>query len=219
MQMCTRPRPCKVRLQSDDCAVQRLAGCTTVQCPAVCTIRAGVLVAASTEKAYTPLHVTASTAAGMCSCCAHHGARIASNAHWKLNVTHQTVLGAALARRHVRTKLADVALAVLVQLRIHLIVLCSLQGLHDEQGDGWLLCIECAMLDDASDHRGARRHCVGFQRLRRLHAHILLGAKDLGMARLAQLITVFPAVQGSGMKRRLVSRFHIVCLTSSAGDC
>ena len=42
--------------------------------------------------------------------------------------THQTVLGAALARRHVRTKLADIALAVLVQLRIHPEVLCSLQG-------------------------------------------------------------------------------------------
>jgi hypothetical protein len=53
----------------------------------------------------------------------------------------------------------------------------------------------------------------------RLHAHVLLGAEDLGMARLAQLVTVFPAVQGSGMKCGLVGRFHIVCLTSVAGDC
>ena len=48
---------------------------------------------------------------------------------------------------------------------------------------------------------------------------MLLGAEDLRMARLAQLITVFPAVQGSGMKRGLVGRFHIVCLTSDAVDC
>ena len=56
-----------------------------------------------------------------------------------------------------------------------------------------------------------------------LHAHILLGAKDLGMARLAQLITVFPAVQGSGMETRPGEQvspvLHIVCLTSDAGDC
>jgi hypothetical protein len=61
-----------------------------------------------------------------CSCCIQHGATVTSIAHWMLGVTHQTVLGAALARRHIGTELADVTLAVLVQLRIHLIVLCSL---------------------------------------------------------------------------------------------